>query len=339
MVSDESVDRNHEHRTVRMSFGEHLEDMRRRLILVIVGAVVGLIVCFVFKEHIMAWLIAPLDVALAAHGQPRQLVTLQPTEAFVVVFKMCLLTGLALSAPWGIWQVWAFVAEGLYPREQRFVRRIAPASIGLFAAGVLFLFYVVLPVVLSFLISIGSWVPIPEPGSSWLARKVLAPTTQTATATAPAATDGLQVPILEADPADPQPGQVWVHWPRLQLRMRIGDDVYSAPLRREGTGSFVQPGFSLSFYVTFVLHLAIGFGLGFQVPIVVVFLAIAGVMSVERMAGARRYVIVAMVMVAAMVTPPDVTSQLLLAGPMVLLYEVGLIVARSMVRRRDAARS
>ena len=318
-----------------MSFSDHLEELRSRLIRVLVGAVIGLVVCFVFRARIMGWLVAPLDVALASQGQPRHLTALQPAEPFVVVFKMCFVCGLILSAPWGLWQIWAFVAAGLYKHERRFVQRMAPASIGLFALGVLFLFYVVLPVVLNFLISVRSWVPEPQAKRRAVARWLVPEAEEAAATSQPRMAESV-LPLLEDDPGEAESGQAWVNLRQLRLKVRIGQETYEADLRRSGGGAFVQPGFALSFYISFVTHLAFGFGVGFQVPIVVVFLGVMGIVSVERMAGGRRYVIFGMVVAAALVTPPDVTSQLLLAGPMVLLYEVGLLAARLMIRRRQA---
>ena len=326
-----------------MSFGEHLEELRSRLILLLLGAVVGLIVCFVFRGRIMGWLVAPLDVALASQGQPRQLVALQPAEPFIVVFKMCFICGLILSAPWGLWQIWAFVSAGLYQHERQFVRRIAPASIGLFFLGVVFLFYVVLPVVLNFLISIRSWVPEPRAERRTVARWLLpgvegeTATSQPTTRPAGEQTDLVgTLPLVTEDPADPESGRAWVNLRQKTLKVQIGDHTYETDLSRSTGGAFVQPGFALSYYISFVTHLAFGFGVGFQVPIVVVFLGTMGIVSVDRMSRARRYVIFGMVLIAALVTPPDVTSQLLLAGPMILLYEVGLLVTRIMIRRRQS---
>ena len=321
---------------VRMSFGEHLEELRWRLIKVLIGAAVGLVVCFIFERQIMLWLMRPLSVALASQGESPKLVTLQPAETFIVVLKMCFICGLILSAPYGLWQVWAFVAAGLYRHERSFVQRMAPASIVLFALGVLFLFYVVLPVVLSFLISIGSWVPPPgsDPG---LIAGYLVP--EQPPATQPAASQpGVALPILEHDPPDPQVGQFWVNTSDNQLKIRLDGQTRQADLRR-ASDSFVRPNFALSFYFSFVTHLALGFGIGFQVPIVVVFLAVLNIVPVEQMARARRYVAFGMVVASALVTPPDVTSQVMLAGPMILLYEIGLVTARVMIRRRAAGES
>lgn len=322
---------------VRMSFGEHLEELRARLIRAILGAVVGLVVCFIFRQQIMAWLVAPLDAALAAHGLPRQAVALQPAEVFTVVFKMCFICGLIVSAPYGLYQVWAFVAAGLYRHERQYVQRIVPASILLFAAGVAFLFYVVLPLVLSFLISIGSWVPLPAAQPRWPARWLLGEQSQRVAPTGPAEQALAQLPVLEKDPPDARGGQVWISAADRQLKVRLDGQTYTSDLRPAGTGSFVRPNFALSYYISFVTHLALGFGVGFQVPIVVVFLSALGIVPIERMAAARRYVILAMVALAAVVTPPDVTSQLLLAGPMILLYEIGLLAARLLRRRRESS--
>jgi sec-independent protein translocase protein TatC len=90
--------------------------------------------------------------------------------------------------------------------------------------------------------------------------------------------------------------------------------------------------------VSFILRLALGFGIGFQVPIVVVLLAMLGIVSVQRMASMRWYVLLIMLTTSAMVTPPDVTSQVLLAVPMFGLYEGGMLAARIIVRRREQQR-
>jgi len=331
-VSDQPEHRLEESQ-VRMSFGEHLEELRWRLIKLLIGAGVGLVVCFIFEKQIMLWLMRPVTVALASQGEPTKLEALQPAEPFVVVLKMCFICGLILSAPYGLWQIWAFVAAGLYRHERRFVQRIAPASIVLFALGVLFLFYIVLPVVLTFLISINSWVPRPGSDPGLVAGYLLS---EQPAATQPATSQpALALPMLEDDPPDPQAGQAWVNTRQNQLRIRLDGQTYQADLRR-ASDSMVRPGFTLAFYISFVTHLALGFGIGFQVPIVVVFLAVLNIVPVEQMARARRYVAFGMVVASALVTPPDVTSQVMLAGPMILLYEIGLVTARVMIRRRAA---
>ena len=113
----------------------------------------------------------------------------------------------------------------------------------------------------------------------------------------------------------------------------------NASIRRRCGLSSTPPSsnqYSVDFYVSFVLALSLAFGVAFQLPIVVVFLALSGLAPVARIAAARRYFILGIVIVAAVLTPPDVASQILLAIPMVILFEAGLVIARMATRGRQA---
>ena len=104
------------------------------------------------------------------------------------------------------------------------------------------------------------------------------------------------------------------------------------------TSTAMQSRFALDYYISFVLMLALGFGVAFETPVVVYFLARTGLVTTTAMKRVRRYVFLGAVISAAMLTPPDIISQLLLAGPMYLLFELGLLIAQA-VERRPAARS
>ena len=99
--------------------------------------------------------------------------------------------------------------------------------------------------------------------------------------------------------------------------------------------SAITTQYSIDFYVSFILRLSLAFGIAFQLPIVVIFLALSGLVPVHAMAKARGYVILGIVTGAAILTPPDVVSQIMLAIPMVILYETGLIIARVMLKRSE----
>ncbi len=324
---------------VRMSFGEHLEELRIRIIRLLLGGLVGMIACFIFSDHLMTLILWPLDVAYRYHGLTPEVITIEPTETFVVVMKISIYCGLIFTAPWGLYQLWAFVAAGLYQHEQRFVRQFFPISVVLFAVGVVFCFAVVLPLVFSFLIGIRSWVPAPEAQDNIFTKLLLsrAPTSQPVT-TAPTP-DVVALPYLDEDPPDPIVGQAWIDATQNRMKIRTPDGIRAITLTPLGERSFVRPQLALSYVISFVTRLAMGFGIGFQVPIVVVLLAMLGIVSVQTMARIRRYVIVVTPAIAAVVTPPDVTSQLLLAIPMYLLYEGGLFAARVVVRRREEERA
>jgi len=320
-----------------MSFGEHLEELRTRIIRLLLGGLIGMIACFVCRKFLMKWILWPLDLALAYHNLPAEIVFIDPTETFVVVMKLSIYCGLIITAPWGLYQLWAFVAAGLYRHEKRFARQFFPISVVLFATGVAFCFAIVLPLVFSFLIGIRSWIPAPQAEHNIFTEFLLKRTpTSLPTTTGPVTPANL--PLLDEDPPDSIVGQAWIDVPHRQLKVRLPDGICTVPLTPTEDESFVKPQLTLSYIVSFVTRLALGFGIGFQVPIVVVLLAMIGIASVPTMARVRRYVLLVMVAVAAIVTPPDVTSQILLAVPMYLLYEGGLVAARIVVRRREKER-
>lgn len=125
---------------------EHLDELRSRLIIALVAIVPAFLLAFAFHEHIMDWLTGPLP-------EDRRLVTLGVTEPFTTSVKVSLLAGLALALPILLWQVWAFLAPAVEPHFQRIVLTLIVLATALFAAGVVFMYYVVLPRALDFLTS------------------------------------------------------------------------------------------------------------------------------------------------------------------------------------------
>lgn len=322
---------------VRMTFGEHLEELRWRLVRAILGVLIGMAVAFLFRGRIMMFLVEPFVIAARQQGAPERMLALQPPEVFLVVLKMCFIVGLMIASPYALYQIWAFVAAGLYPAERRSVTRLVPASVGLFAAGVAFLFYIVLPLVLRFLLSLNAWVPMPSGEPNPILRLILSePGRPESTASHPAVSLP-RIPVLDADPADPEPFSMWVNRGESRLKVFLGDGQWMVADLRPATGlAMVESRFSLRYYISFVTSLAFGFGLGFQVPLVVLFISRVGIATPEQMARARRVIIFSAFVAAAFLTPPDVTSQILLAVPMILLFEIGLLAAKMSERRREA---
>ncbi len=147
----------------------------------------------------------------------------------------------------------------------------------------------------------------------------------------------LTVPILEDDPPEPRPGDLWVSASRRRLMYRTPTGLWSMPFEVGATSTAMQSQFAIDFYISFVLMLALAFGVAFETPLVVFFLAWTGIVTTRAMKRARRYVFLGTVAAAAMLTPPDIISQLLLAGPMYLLFELGLLVARTVDGRSAAS--
>ena len=127
---------------------EHLEELRARLIVVLLALVPAFLLAFVFHEQIMEWLTGPLP-------NDKKLVTLGVTEPFTTSVKVSLIAGLALALPVLLWQVWAFFAPAVQPHFQRVVLVFVVIATALFATGVTFMYYVVLPRALDFLTSYG----------------------------------------------------------------------------------------------------------------------------------------------------------------------------------------
>lgn len=323
---------------VRMSFGDHLEELRRRLIWSLLGVVVTTSLCFYFGSQIIKILTTPYFVAMKSLGFKPAMVQLAPTEAFIEYFKISFKFGLVVSAPWVLYHLWQFVAVGLYPRERRVVRFFAPSSIGLFILGATFMVLVVLSGLMRFLISISLWFPLPSgdhPFFQWMDSGPVA------TATAPTSRPVLppvDIPVLDADPASPQDGQMWIDRIDHALNVQFDGQRFVTSLEPADKEQFVQPFFSISDYLGFVVNLALAFGFGFQIPIVVVFLVTVNIVDAAWFARARKYIILIVCILAAILTPtPDVATMMMLAVPMLALFEIGLLIARVVEKRRHAA--
>jgi len=139
-----------------MTLGDHLEELRYRLILALVGLAAGVIGSLFFGKTIVAFIQKPYSSLMP----DAPLVTLAPADAFIGYMKISLITGLILSCPWVFYQLWMFVAAGLYPSERRYVKIAVPFSAVLFAGGALFFLFVVAPLSLAFFLKFGTLIDI-----------------------------------------------------------------------------------------------------------------------------------------------------------------------------------
>ena len=235
------------------SFLSHLIELRQRLVRSAIAIVVIFLALSPFMRDIFAILSAPLMSVLP---EGTKLIATGVITPFMVPLKLTLFVSFLIALPYVLYQVWAFVAPGLYLHEKRLAAPIIASSVAMFGLGMAYCYFVVFGLVFRF---IAGFAP---------------------------------------------------------------SSVNVAP--------------DIDAYFSFVLGLFLAFGLTFEVPIVVVLLARFGIADVERLKAARPYVIVGAFIVAAVVTPPDVISQLLLALPLCLLYEVGIQLARLIGKRADA---
>lgn len=236
-------------------FVQHLMELRDRLVkaMLAVGVVAGLLFLYPGPGQLYDLLAAPLVTHLP---QGATMIATSVISPFMVPLKILLMAAFMIALPVVLWQVWAFIAPGLYSHEKRLVLPLVVSSTVLFFIGVAFCYFFVFGQVFSFI-------------------QGFAPKSITA------------APDIEA-------------------------------------------------YLSFVMTMFLAFGLAFEVPIAVVVLARLGVVSVEKLKNFRGYFIVAAFVIAAIVTPPDVVSQLALAIPMCLLYEVGIWAAQIFIRHTKA---
>ncbi len=321
----------------RMSFGDHLEDLRRSLTLALLGVVVASVLSLVYGREILLLICRPLLIVQYANGLQPSLQALSPTAAFSAYLKIAFLSGLIVAMPWVLYQFWRFVALGLYAHERRFVRRLLPASLGLFVVGVLFLYFVVLPIVLHFFIGFNKAFNLPDLTPTAFQTLLLGSSESNET-TAETFEPPARIPMVSAPPEQPAPGDMWFDRQTRRLNLKTSDGIWSMPLERGESSSTMHSQFAIDFYVSFVLMLALAFGIAFETPVVVFFLVWSRIVSRTAMLKGRRYVLLGTVVFSAILTPPDVISQVLLAFPMYLLFELGLLVSR-LVEQKDADRA
>ncbi len=331
-MADEQADE------LRMSLGDHLDELRRRLIVGLIGPVVAAIVAFIYGRQLVAILCQPLLFELARRGEEPTLYNSNPGTAFAIYMKVSLITGLVFGIPWLVYQLWKFIAPGLYRHERRFGLLLMPGSALLTALGVLFMYFVMLPVTLLFLLEFGAGFHLPSlqpsPVQQRLSREApqqLTPAQIEATAE-PTDADLPRWPVLDADPADPRDGQVWINRTQRALKFVADSEVLSVDASKPRTSLLRNDLFRIDEYLSFVLWLALAFAIAFQLPLVMLLLGWTGIVTRSQMASWRKYAMLAFFVFAAVLTPPDPISQVAMALPMYVLYEFGLLLVRLTVK-------
>ncbi|MBL7220157.1 MAG: twin-arginine translocase subunit TatC [Phycisphaerae bacterium] len=144
----------------QMSFGDHLEEFRQRLIYSLIGLVVALVVCMVFGKWIFDFLEYPYIKVMTERGENPDLTVLKPAGGILIYFRVSLYTALILAGPWILYQFWKFIAVGLYPSERRYVHASVPFSGALFIGGALFFVFVVCDKMLQFFFFFNNWIGV-----------------------------------------------------------------------------------------------------------------------------------------------------------------------------------
>lgn len=265
---------------------EHLAELRRRLIWAVLAFIVAMFAVYPFAMQVFNFLSRPICKALADSGQNCLLQLISPQEGFFVAINISLFGGLCLAFPVIAFQLWRFVAPGLYKSEKNALLPFIVASPGMFFAGAVFAYYVVLPMAFGFFLT------FQQMGQETATLAANAPGSEVATQGVAAAGE------------TPLPGIVF-------------------------QGSAQE-------YLGLTMKFVLAFGLCFQLPVLLVLLGKAGIVSSKGLAAMRKYAIVGILILAAVATPPDVMSQIILFAAVYPLYEISVFLIRGIEKRREA---
>lgn len=236
----------------KQPFMSHLEELRRRLVATAIAVGVGFAVTYFFAERLFQVLIAPLT-SIMPEGD--QMIFTSLPEMFFTHLKVALIAGIMLAAPYIFYQLWIFVAPGLYRREKKLLIPFVVTSTILFVGGSLFGYFVVFPFGFKFFL-------------------------------------GFSNEYVKALPSVKQ-------------------------------------------YFSFSIKLLFAFGLVFELPVIIFFLTKIGLVTPQLLRRKRKYAFLLTFVLAAILTPPDVVTQTMMAGPLICLYEVGIIVAKLARKKKE----
>lgn len=331
-----------------MPFGDHLEELRTRLIRGLIAPLVLALPCFFLGKYILAWFTKPIFDALLAENLPPRLTALSPVETLMAYFKISLVAAVIFACPVLLYQLWRFVAPGLRSTEVRFARFLVPSSTILMLIGILFMYYIMLPLSLRMLIRFAKNIDLgPQPvlvappaNESGEAGESGVEATNENSEGADETTDTessldtppiVQIPFptmpaYDHQPSELNPGDMYFDTSLNQVRYMKPDGMVVGWDAHADTG--VSQQFQLKTYLNLILGLIMAFSVAFQLPLVLLLLGWVGLVSVDRLRKGRKYAILCVFICAAALTPPDVVSQLTLALPLYLLFEISILALR-----------
>jgi sec-independent protein translocase protein TatC len=305
----------------RMTIGEHLEDLRWRMIIGLLGFAVAIVGCVAFTERVFVFFTAPYVTQEVKHHLNPQMFYGGLTEVFMTYLKIWMISAAVLAGPWMLYQIWQFIGAGLYPHERKTVTRYIPMSIILMITGVVFVYTVVLPMSVSFFLTFGAGLPLP----SGVPKGSPVP---------PHSYPAMRWPVLHGDPATPEPGEVWINTTESRIKTFYDGEMHVMLM---GSDSLLTPMLTISDYIDLVLTFMITFGLAFQLPLVVLALVSIGVVEIDFLKKQRRVVYFVMAAASAVLAPGEIISSMLsLLIPLMILYEFGLWLAQWRMKKKAA---
>ncbi|MEZ0575355.1 twin-arginine translocase subunit TatC [Halodesulfovibrio aestuarii] len=236
-----------------MTLLQHLDELRVRLKRISFAIIIGCLACYSFAEKLFDYLVMPM---VAVMPDQSSFIYTAPHEAFVTYLKVAALAGFFISSPYIFYQIWAFIAPGLYEEERKYIIPIAFFSAACFIGGGAFAYFIVFPFAFEFFMSFNT--------------------------------------------------------------------------------GHIQAMLKLNEYLSFSMKLIFAFGLVFEMPLFALFLSRLGIVTAAMMRKARKFAILFSFVLAAILTPPDVVSQLLMAGPLMILYEISIVIAAVFGKRRPS---
>lgn len=230
----------------QLTLVEHLSELRRRIIIIFLGIIGGSIISYQFVDNIVELLVKP--------AEKLEFIYLSPPELFLAYLKIAIISGIVISSPISLMQIWLFIKPGLKPNERKYLRFGLWMGIVFFLIGVVFAYFTLVPITINFFTEISK--------------------------------------------------------------------------------NEIAPLFSFDSYLSFISSILLSSGLVFELPLLIILLTQLNLITASTLTKYRKYVILVIFIIAAIITPPDVISQALLGVPMVLLYEISIWIAKVIGKRK-----
>lgn len=307
-----------------MSFGDHLEDLRTRIIWGVLGIVPIFVLSLVFGSDALGLIIQPLTAALRDAGEPTKLLSTNPIESFLAYLKVAMILTLLVGLPWVLVQAWLFISPGLHTNERKLVYLLIPGSSLLAGLSAVFLYKALLPISLYFMISFGQGLASNPP------REL-----QTLTPEVLAELQRAKVPVLEGDvpKAQREPGMRYFISDRAELRLvDVDGRVRSLAM---STDALIRQEYRIGEYVGLFFSLSIVFAFAFQLPLVMLLVGWVGIIEYRDLTRYRRQIFFVCFVLGAVFTPQDPWSMIMLGGALYMLFELGLILMRVVPKQFD----